>query len=63
MDSEKSEELDVKVWMHQGSVLPHFYFAVMADIANDMAKKDVKSELLYADDQTSEINKGLGNKF
>ena len=32
VDSELSEEFEVKVLMHQGSVLSHFLFAVVVDV-------------------------------
>ena len=41
--SELSEEFEVKVGMHQGSVLSHFVFAVVIDVATELAGKDVLS--------------------
>ena len=32
VDSELSEEFEVKVGMHQGSVLPHFHFEMVVDV-------------------------------
>ena len=45
-----SEECEVIVRMHQGSVLSPFLFAVMVDVVTEFAREDVLSELLYADD-------------
>ena len=58
---ELSQEHKVKVWMHHGSVLSPFLFAVMVDVAREGAL----SELLYADDLVlmNETIKGLNNKF
>ena len=38
MDSELSEEYDVKVGMHQGSVLPQFLFPVAIDVITEFAR-------------------------
>ena len=48
--SKLSEELEVIVCMHQGFVLPPFYFAVVVDVVTEFAREGVLSELLYADD-------------
>ena len=37
MDSDIPEEFEVKVWMHQGSVLSPFLFAVVVDVT-ELAK-------------------------
>ena len=50
VDSELSWEIDVKVVMHQGSVLSHFFLEDAVDVVIGMAKEGVLSELLYADD-------------
>ena len=33
-----SEEFEVKVWMHQGSVLSPFHFLVMVDVVTEFAR-------------------------
>ena len=65
VNSELSEEFEVKVGMHQGSVLSPFHFAVVVDIAIECAGEHALSELLYDDDIVlmSETIGGLGNKF
>ena len=50
VDSELTEELEVKVGMHQGSVLSSFLFAVVVDVVTEFARQDALSELLYTDD-------------
>ena len=47
MDSELSEEFEVKVGMYQGSMLSPFLFAVVVDVVTELARANV---LLYADD-------------
>ena len=44
------EEFEVKVGVHQGSVLSPLLFAVVLDIITENARRDVINELLYADD-------------
>ena len=39
VDSELSEEYEVKVWIHQGSVLSPF-IAVVVDVVTELAKED-----------------------
>ena len=65
VDSELSEEFEVKVWMNQGSVLSPFLFAVVVDVVTVFAREVVLSELLCADDLLlmSETIEGLRNKF
>ena len=60
---ELSEKLEVKVGMHQGTVLLPF-FAVVVDVVTEFVRS-VLSELLYADDLLlmSETIEGLRNKF
>ena len=49
VDYELSEEFEVKVKMHQGSVLSPFLFAVLLDVVTEFAREGALSELLYAD--------------
>ena len=49
MDSELSEEFEVKVGMHQGSVLSPSTFELVFDVVTECAREGVPSELLYAD--------------
>ena len=50
LDYELSEELDVKIEMHQKSVLLPFLFALMVDVVIEFGREGALSELLYADD-------------
>ena len=65
LDSELSEEFEVKVGIPQGSVLSPFLFAVVVDVITEFAREGALSELLYADYFVlmSEIIEGLKNKF
>ena len=65
MDSELSEEFEVKLGMHQGSVLSPFLFAGVVDVVTEFAREGALSELLYADDLVlmSVTIMGLRNKF
>ena len=69
VDSELSEEFEVKVGMCQGSVLSHFLFAVVVDVVTghgrEIALLKLLSELLYGYDFVlmSETIEGLMNKF
>ena len=45
-----SEEFEVKVGVHQGSVLSPLLFAIVVDVITENARRDVVNELLYADD-------------
>ena len=65
IDSELSEEFEVKVGIHQGSVLSPFIIAVVVDVVTEFAREGALSELLYANDLVpmSEIIEGLRNKF
>ena len=50
VDSELSEEFEVKVVIHQGSVLSHFLFALVVDVVTEFAREGALSELLHASD-------------
>ena len=50
MGSAYSEEFEVKVGVHQGSVLLPLLLAVVVDVITENAKTGVVNELLYADD-------------
>ena len=65
VDSELSEEFQVKVGMHHGSVLSPFLFAVVVDVVTEFAREDALCELLYSDDLVlmSETIERLRNKF
>ena len=65
MDTELSEEFEVKEGKHQGSVLSPFLLALVVDVVTVFAREGALSELLYADDLVlmSETIKGLRNKF
>ena len=43
MAYEMSEEIEVNVWMHQGSVLSPFVFAVVVDVVNEFASEGMLS--------------------
>ena len=49
VDSELSEESEVNVGMHQGSMLLQFFFAVVVHVVSEFAREGAPSELLYAD--------------
>ena len=63
LDSELSEEFEVKVWKHQGSVLSSFLPTVVVDVVTEFAREGALSELLYADDLVlmNETIEGLRN--
>ena len=50
MDSQLLADFEVKLGMHQGSVLSPYFFAVMVDVVAKFAREGVLSELQYADD-------------
>ena len=45
-----SKEFQVKVGVHQGSVLLPLLFAIVVDVITENARRNVVDELLYADD-------------
>ena len=47
---EMSEEFEVKVGVHQGSVLLPLVFAIMVDVVTENVRNGLMSEMLYADD-------------
>ena len=65
VDSELSEEFEVKVRKNQGSVLSPFLLAVVVDVVTEFARECALSEMLYANDLVlvSETIEGLRNKF
>ena len=60
-----SEEFEVKVGMHQGSVLSPFLFAVVVDVVTEFVREGTLGEFLYADDLIlmSETIERFRNKF
>ena len=44
------EEFEVKVGVHQGSVLSPLMFAIVVDVITENARRGEVNELLYADD-------------
>ena len=60
-----SEEFEVNVGMHLGSVLSLFLFALVIDVVTEFAIEGALSELPYVDDLDlmSKTIKGLRNKF
>ena len=49
-DAGLSESFEVKVGLHQGSVLSPLLFSAVMDVVSSEARSDMSSELLYADD-------------
>ena len=49
-DAGLSESFEVKVGLHQGSVLSPLFFAAVMDVVYSEARGGLSSELLYADD-------------
>ena len=45
-----SEQFELKVRVHQGSVLSPLLFAIVVDIITENARRGVVNELLHADD-------------
>ena len=50
MGSAYSEEFEVNVGVHQGSVLSLLLLAIVVDVVTENARRGVVNELLYADD-------------
>ena len=50
VDSELSEEFEVKVGMYQGSVLSPFLFSVVVDVVREFVREGVLRLLLFVDD-------------
>ena len=50
VESELSESFDVKVGVHQGSVLSPFLFITVMDVLSESVREGLLFELLYADD-------------
>ena len=48
VDSDLSEEFEINVGMHQGSVLSYYFFAVVVNVVTELARGCV--EFLYVDD-------------
>ena len=60
-----SEKFEVKVGVHQGSVLSPLFFAIVVDVITANARRRVINELLYADDLIlmSKIMEDLKERF
>ena len=60
-----SEEFEVKVGVHQGSVLLPLLFTIVVDVITENARRGVVNELLYADDLVlmSETMEDLKERF
>ena len=65
VDSELSEEFEIKVGMHQRSVESPLLFALVIDVVTELKREVVLSESMNADDFVlmSETIKGLKNTF
>ena len=65
VDLDLSKEPEVKVGMHQRSVLSIFLFTVMVDVATELAREDVLSDLLCTDNlfRITEAIEGQRNKI
>ena len=50
IDAGLSESFEVKVGLHQGSVLSSLLFAAVMDVVSSESRSGLPSELLYADD-------------
>ena len=47
---ELSQELEVKVGVHQGSVLSPLVFVIVVDVVTESVRSGSVGEMLYADD-------------
>ena len=65
VDPELSEEFEIIVGMHQGSVLSPFCVALVVDVVIEITREGALSELLYANNLVlmSEIILGLSGMF
>ena len=65
MGSAYSKEFEVKVGVHQGSVLLSLLFATVVDVITENPRTGVANELLYADDLVlmSETMEDLKGRF
>ena len=63
--SELSEEFDIVVGVHQGSVLSPLLFAIVVDVVTENAREGLMKKVLYADDLVlmSEMIEGLKERF
>ena len=62
---ELSEEFEVKVDVHQGSVLSPLVFAIVVDVVTENVRNGLMSEMLYVNDLVllSETMEALREKF
>ena len=62
---ELSEDFQVKIGVHQGSVLSPLLFVIVADVITESVRNGLMSEMLFADDLvlTSKTMEGLREKF
>ena len=62
---EFSEEFEVKVGVHKGSVLSPLVFAIVVDVVTENVGNVLMSDMFYTDDLvlTSEMMEGLREKF
>ena len=65
VDSELSYEFEIKVGMHQVSVLSPYLLTEMVDVVTEFSSEGALSELLHDDDIVlmSQMIKELRNKF
>ena len=62
---ELSEDFQVKIGVHQGSVLSPLLFVIVVDVITESVRNGLMSEMLFADDLvlTSKTMEGLREKF